>query len=817
MEPSAAARAGVAARAESRSAAGVSFESLESRVVLAVVAPTGLEATLVAPRAVAVAWNDVAGETGYVVERRVDGTTEPWGRVGETGADVTRFTQDGLAAGKTYLYRVRAREGDAASEPSNVDAVTVPGESTVPLAPRLEANYQFLEGAHTARLQWTNVANETGYKVERRVDGSADDFAVVAELGADVAQYRNGPLDAGKTYLYRVRAVNARGSSAASNTVAVVVPGAGAPSAPRELVAELVQGRFVRLRWVDVAGETGYRVERRLNGSGSGEWVQVGNTAANVVTFADERVERGRTYVYRVRAFNEVGSSPYSNTAAVSVPAEVPTPPAPGELDAQLTDARRVRLTWNNVAGEKGYKVERRVDGTDAWVQIGATAQDVTTFVDERVEGGKTYIYRVRAFNDAGNSPYSNTDSVRVPGEAATPAAPRLEAQLVAPRAAKLSWTNVANETGYRVERRVDGSPEAWREVRSVGADVITVTDDGLEPGRTYLYRVRAFNAAGNSPYSNTAFVRVLAEGLPTAPREVRAVVASATRVELRWIDSALENGYRVERRVDGTDAWVKVGTAPANATGFVDNSVTAGKTYVYRVRAFNDVGASPWSNTAVAKVTGEPSTPVAPRLEAGLVAPRAARLHWTNVANETGYRVERRIDGSDDAWAVIGTTGADVTTLVNDGLGAGKTYLYRVRAFNAAGASAYSNVVGVRVAGDTVTRPAAPRELRAVAVSPTQVDLRWGGVEGGTGYRIERRLDGTSTWEKVAFTAADVTRFSDKGVQPGKTYVYRVRAQGPTEPSAWSNTAAVKTPEATAAGATAGLFSDERIAPPGL
>ena len=40
-----------------------SFESLESRVFLSVAAPTGLDATLVAPRAVVVEWNDVTGET----------------------------------------------------------------------------------------------------------------------------------------------------------------------------------------------------------------------------------------------------------------------------------------------------------------------------------------------------------------------------------------------------------------------------------------------------------------------------------------------------------------------------------------------------------------------------------------------------------------------------------------------------------------------------------------------------------------------------------------------------------------------------------
>jgi titin len=682
------------------------FEQLESRVVLSVAAPTGLDATLAAPRAVVVEWNDVDGETGYVIERRVDGSADPFAPVGQTAANVTRFTQDGLLAGKTYLYRVRARQGDASSEPSNVDAVTTPAEPAVPAAPRLE--FVRLDNGGV-KLVWTNVANETGYTVQRRVDGSPVAFDTFATTDADVTTVTDNSLQADKTYLYRVRAFNAQGSSAFSNTVVVPPSVTGAPAAPRELVAEVVQGTFVRLRWVDVANEKGYRIERRLGGSG--EWVQVGTTGQNVITFADERVDAGKTYVYRVRAFNDAGNSPYSNTAAVTVPGETGAPAAPRELNAELGDGRRVRLTWADVANEKGYKVERRLDGTDAWTQVGTTAPNVTTFVDERVDAGKTYIYRVRAFNDAGDSSYSNTDAVTIPAAPAAPVAPRLEVDLVAPRAAKLTWTNVANETGYRVQRRVDGT-DAWQTVRTVGADVRTVTDDGLEPGKTYLYRVIAFNAAGNSPASNVGVARVAQAGLPTAPRELRAASVSASRIELRWVDSTGETGYRIERRVAGTDAWTKIGARPANATSFVDESVTAGTAYQYRVRAFNEVGNSPFSNVLAVKAANE------------------------------------------------------------------------------------------------VTRPAAPRGLRAEAVSPTQIVLRWLGVDGETGYRVERRLEGTDAWAKVGFAAADVTTFIDKGVLPGKSYQYRVRAAGEDDSSAWSNVVTAKTPE----GVAAAVFSTKQI-----
>jgi predicted phage tail protein len=182
------------------------------------------------------------------------------------------------------------------------------------------------------------------------------------------------------------------------------------------------------------------------------------------------------------------------------------------------------------------------------------------------------------------------------------PAAPHLESSLAGPRTVRLSWTNVSNETGYKVERRVDGSAEPFRQIAVIADEVTHYVDDGLEPGKTYLYRVRAFNAAGNSAYSNTASRAVApAAVVPVAPQELRAAAAGPTVIELRWGNVSGESGYRLERRLDGTDAYTQIGTTAADVLTFRDATAEPGKTYVYRVRAFNAVGNSPYSNRASA------------------------------------------------------------------------------------------------------------------------------------------------------------------------------------------------------------------------
>ncbi len=74
----------------------------------------------------------------------------------------------------------------------------------------------------------------------------------------------------------------------------------------------------VALTWEDNAtSETGFRVERRIEGEGS--YIALADVEANAVTFNDESATTGRTYCYRVQAYNPGGPSPYSNDACVTV------------------------------------------------------------------------------------------------------------------------------------------------------------------------------------------------------------------------------------------------------------------------------------------------------------------------------------------------------------------------------------------------------------------------------------------------------------------------------------------------------------------
>lgn len=67
-----------------------------------------------------------------------------------------------------------------------------------------------------------------------------------------------------------------------------------------------------------------------------------------------------------------------------------------------------------------------------------------------------------------------------------------------------LSWTdNSTNETGFRIERSTDGT--AFTEIATTGVNVVSYVDASLPNSTQYWYRLRAYNSAGNSGYSNVA------------------------------------------------------------------------------------------------------------------------------------------------------------------------------------------------------------------------------------------------------------------------------------------------------------------------
>ena len=175
------------------------------------VAPSNLAASALSPTQIKLTWRDKSSnERGFQIERSLDGRT--FAEVAAVAANVTTYTNGGLLGATKYYYRVQAwRIGIESAYSSTVNAVTQPPPPSAP------GNLTAMTVSRTQiNLAWTdNSGNETGFNVERSTDGVT--FTKVTTTAAGVTTYANTKLTAGKAYYYRVRSINATGTSAPSN------------------------------------------------------------------------------------------------------------------------------------------------------------------------------------------------------------------------------------------------------------------------------------------------------------------------------------------------------------------------------------------------------------------------------------------------------------------------------------------------------------------------------------------------------------------------------------------------------------------------
>ena len=215
--------------------------------------PRGLEATATHGQVV-LTWEDPNDDsiTGYVILRRV--------RVNDTGGDfdvlvantntaALTYTDDTVAAGLTYTYRIKAINEHGVSERSrwsHIDTPAVP----VPDKPRgLEAT-----ATHdSVTLTWDDPQDDsiTGYVILRRNrynDPKGHFDELVADTGTDATSYTDDSVRAATQYTYRIKAINEYGVSERSRWSHIDTPAAAGGSQSSRRRGRAVDGDAERGR-----------------------------------------------------------------------------------------------------------------------------------------------------------------------------------------------------------------------------------------------------------------------------------------------------------------------------------------------------------------------------------------------------------------------------------------------------------------------------------------------------------------------------------------------------------------------------------------
>jgi len=499
---------------------------------------------------------------------------------------------------------------------------------------------------------------------------------------------------------WAAQVVNPGGVRSAEYPFAVVAT-AIAPAAPTNLAA-VVSGSSVSLAWArNSTNENGFKIERAI--APSGGFSEIGTTGPGVLAFLDQAVTVGTSYSYRVRAFNVVGNSDYSNSITALVSVTTPGPPtATTEAATNITQSGlRMNGTINpNGVSTSGYFESGTTPTLSSFnsstpASLGSTTNVITISSNlGDLACGTTFYYRAVAQPAVGSivrGSIASATTSACSGSTPTVLLTANPTSITAGQSSTLTWssTNAALCAG------------GWAS-NGAGGQVATAGTATVSPAATITYAI-VCSGSGTNPLtaSATATITVNAPAVPAMPSNVSpgsttspGPTQSSSTVTISWSASSGATSYSFGIRDMGTNQLV-VDVTNHSSTSYTAN-LSAGKQYRWNVSACNSAGCSSYTSQLYFQTPAAVTTPATPANPSPgsssspgpTTSSRTVTISWSASTGATSYSFGIRDIATNQL--VVDVTN-HTSTSHTASLTAGKQYRWNVSACNSAGCSSYT------------------------------------------------------------------------------------------------------------------------------
>ena len=246
-------------------------------------------------------------------------------------------------------------------------------------------------------LSWTSQNLAASYVLYVGTSASPAEMIEIGNLG-DVSNYSDVTGTAGRTYYYRLLALDAGGEQIANSEVS---DGSRALAAPEGLTASVATHQDkIALSWNTNPEATGYNL------------YVLGNTGYELLatttgtSYDQSDASAGIDYSYKASAYNQYGEGMESSTVtgyrAVS---------APGGVSASIVQgSNEIQISWTNAEGVLEYAIFRSLtdDFADA-VELGVSSG--SSYSDSTTDPGQTYYYWVASIDESNDRIVEAADS----------------------------------------------------------------------------------------------------------------------------------------------------------------------------------------------------------------------------------------------------------------------------------------------------------------------------------------------------------------------------------------------------------------------
>ncbi len=346
---------------------------------LTLAAPT-IKVASTAYDSIKLTWAEVSGAMEYEVYRAATstGTYSKLASVSSPG-----YTDAGLTAGKSYYYKVRAKQvvGSKTTYSGYSSVVSAKPAPAAPVVKVASTTYG------SVKLAWAAVAGAAKYEVYYATT-SGGAYTKLSEVSS--LSYAKNKLITGKDYYFKVRAYCLVGTTKIYGAYSAVVSAKPMPAKPVVQVASTTYNS-VKLTWDLVGGATKYEVYRAT--ASTGAYTKLAEVSSP--SYTNTGLTTGKAYYYKVRAYRLVGSTKYYGSYNTALKA-VPVPAAPTGLKAARAYSTSAKISWASVAGATKYEVYRAASKSGTYAKVTETAS--LDFINIKLVKGTTYYYKLRAY-----------------------------------------------------------------------------------------------------------------------------------------------------------------------------------------------------------------------------------------------------------------------------------------------------------------------------------------------------------------------------------------------------------------------------------
>ncbi len=333
-------------------------------------------------------------------------------------------------------------------------------------------------------------------------------------------------------------------------------------------------------------------------------------SGATNATYTLVAEDEGKAIKVRVSFTDDAGNEETLTSAATDAVSAAPAANSPATgaptIDGTVQVGETLTANTSGVIDADGLS---NVQYEYQWLADDADISGATNATYTLVAEDEDKVIKVRvSFTDDANNEETLTSAATAAVAGAQPTEPPdkprgLEATTATHDSVTLTWDDPGDDTitGYVILRRIPGDdPEGHFDVLvpNTGTAATTYTDNTVSAETRYTYRIKAINGAGTSERSRWSHIDVPAAPVPDKPTGLEAT-ESHGQVVLTWDDPGDDTitGYVILRRVrendTGGDFDVLVADTASAATTYTDDTVEAGLTYTYRIKAINEHGTS--------------------------------------------------------------------------------------------------------------------------------------------------------------------------------------------------------------------------------